>query len=623
MGNRSIYIRTFIFFTLCILLFISSTYRFKYTITSNFKNNVVKSTFILNDDNLNETINLTGTYKYIENRLIGPYELNNYKDNFDIVPINVNGNLLNGHSATLYLKIYNFSSEDVVLNLNNIILSENIYFNGVNINYNSDSQILSRKNNYSVTLEKDSRNEFLIQLKRNNFFMLGMLTPPTIMTTSNYENTYLKSQVFTVSLTLTIFFLSIFLTVLSILSTKYNKQNSLFLHVFISIGIIITSRTLFEFLIIQYSSINIPYHLYLKIQSLTSFSILYLLFLFTYFIESPNTYTKQLFTIVNYITAIFFIFTLVCPISGEEFLYKLGLILSLLLQMISLATASYNMHLYKKGGLYSFIVINIFYIFVYAFPTNFLEYKTSHISIAYILSCFFIISFLSISTFIDINEFKYITKKQRVLNVIYSKQLHYLEKHLEIEKNGKKHAIKINDEIKKRDIATGLYNRYFMINELDKHIKNLTLDKLISFIFVDIDNLKHINTVYGNNKADAIINEITDKLLSNKSLTNYITRWSGGTFLIALVDVNHFQAPYIAEHIRLDISTIKLTDLDSPTVSIGVCYANKDSNMKDIEIVLNKCLEKAKSNGKNYVYTDNALIENLNHTKQYTNKNFS
>ncbi len=607
MGNKTIRIQQFFLITFCIILLIFLILRSGENISQDYINNVVSSTYVVDDSTAKDYIQLTGTYKYIDDELVRPSDLSSYSKNYKIGSLYNHGTLFNGKKLTLLLDIYNYTDHDLVLHLGNITNIKNIYINGSLLNVNSSQAIKTNQSDAYIKIDNNANTNLVIQMERENFFIFGILSPPELYTYDNLTSTYLDIKFTTLVLSIIIFILSIFLLTLSVLRSQKVDNNKHILF-FTLIGVMIIIRTILEYILIDNNYIYISYPNYIKIQSLFTVLIPYLLFLFTFYSDKQEDSLYSFHTFINYTVASYFLFTIICPISGEEFLYKLGLFLIIVIQVCSLYIAKENICNYKSNSILSFVVITIFYIYAFTLPKNLLIYNNFNLSFSYILSICIIGMKIIISNANSYENFKYITKKQKVYNDMYLDELNIINRRLDIEKTAKEHALKIYKETKNRDTATGLFNRGYMSNKLLEIIKNLNSGEVISLILLDIDNLKHINNLYGNNMADEIIVEISRCLISNKMLNEYISRWSGGTFLIALTHIDSSTAEYTAECIRKDITAIKMPNGDNPTVSIGVCFANKNSTLQETEVLLNVALENAKKIGKNCVYTDQNLM---------------
>lgn len=158
--------------------------------------------------------------------------------------------------------------------------------------------------------------------------------------------------------------------------------------------------------------------------------------------------------------------------------------------------------------------------------------------------------------------------------------------------------------IRSYDELTGLHNKDYLKEVMEKHIKNHRETKLRgALIIIDLDNFKFINDSYGHRCGDLFIKEVANELSKMVEDKELICKFGGDEFLIfvpnikSLVDVEKISnkiihrfkdAFYIGEH------EIYLTS------SIGASIFPDDGT--DFEELLKNAdaaMHIAKSNGKN------------------------
>jgi diguanylate cyclase (GGDEF)-like protein len=119
-------------------------------------------------------------------------------------------------------------------------------------------------------------------------------------------------------------------------------------------------------------------------------------------------------------------------------------------------------------------------------------------------------------------------------------------------------------DVAHRDRLTGLYNRHFMMDEIEKAYKS---EKTSFVIMSDIDNFKKINDQYGHNAGDFILVNIA-RIMRETCKTAVISRWGGEEFLIlitgkeeevVLTGVENFRKKIEAEDFVFDGQHIKVT----------------------------------------------------------------
>lgn len=90
-----------------------------------------------------------------------------------------------------------------------------------------------------------------------------------------------------------------------------------------------------------------------------------------------------------------------------------------------------------------------------------------------------------------------------------------------------------------RDSLTSLFNAWTFIEMLKVSINNARrLEKKLAVLFIDLDNFKSINDVYGHSAWDAILKEVADRLLSATRWTDIVSRmwWDEFTVILNKID---------------------------------------------------------------------------------------
>ena len=137
-----------------------------------------------------------------------------------------------------------------------------------------------------------------------------------------------------------------------------------------------------------------------------------------------------------------------------------------------------------------------------------------------------------------------------------------------------------------RDGLSGLYNRRYTFEYLQKVIPNISVDDGgLSLILLDIDNFKQINDSYGHPVGDKVIKQIA--AIGEQSLRNrdIMGRIGGEEFLCVLPRTTAEQSLQVAQRLLKAISEENFTTADgaSFTTSISVGIANYDSSIKSAD----------------------------------------
>lgn len=174
-----------------------------------------------------------------------------------------------------------------------------------------------------------------------------------------------------------------------------------------------------------------------------------------------------------------------------------------------------------------------------------------------------------------------------------------------------------NDELEKeyyaklfnyavRDTHTGLYNKRFIINELE-NISRIARrsGRAFSIIIIDIDDFKQINDFYGHISGDEYLKCIAELFTQSLREQDIAGRIGGEEFLIILPETTIDGAFQLAVRIRKNIEDFVLNYLNfkiKTTISAGVCqYKNTIKDVNELLDIADQALYEAKRSGKNNV----------------------
>ncbi|MDD2364755.1 MAG: diguanylate cyclase [Desulfuromonadaceae bacterium] len=136
-------------------------------------------------------------------------------------------------------------------------------------------------------------------------------------------------------------------------------------------------------------------------------------------------------------------------------------------------------------------------------------------------------------------------------------------------------------ELSNTDHLTGLFNRRYMMEALDKEVhRSIRKGGTLAMIMLDIDHFKRVNDTYGHLQGDVVLQKVAQQL--QKELRSYdcAARYGGEEFVAILPDSSLKEAVFVADRIRLAVQGAKFNgELDklTLTVSLGVAVFSKDS----------------------------------------------
>ena len=156
------------------------------------------------------------------------------------------------------------------------------------------------------------------------------------------------------------------------------------------------------------------------------------------------------------------------------------------------------------------------------------------------------------------------------------------------------------------DHLTGLLNRRAITEILEReHGRATRYQRSYSVLFLDIDNFKMINDLYGHNIGDQALKEVALNSSDVLREGDWIGRWGGEEFICILPDTTAKGAENIANRLCKKITT---THVDTKnhriplTISIGIaCYPTDAPNIEQLLEHADNGLIHAKNSGKNCV----------------------
>jgi diguanylate cyclase (GGDEF)-like protein len=181
--------------------------------------------------------------------------------------------------------------------------------------------------------------------------------------------------------------------------------------------------------------------------------------------------------------------------------------------------------------------------------------------------------------------------------------------HLKIKKlqDDQKRSNELLLELSNTDHLTGLFNRRYMMEALDKEVhRSIRKGGTLSMIMLDIDHFKRVNDTFGHLQGDVVLQKVAQQL--QKELRSYdcAARYGGEEFVAILPDSSLKEAVFVADRIRLSVQATKFNgELDklNLTVSLGVTSFSRESvtTVDSFIKLADDALYRAKEKGRNRV----------------------
>jgi diguanylate cyclase (GGDEF)-like protein/putative nucleotidyltransferase with HDIG domain len=165
--------------------------------------------------------------------------------------------------------------------------------------------------------------------------------------------------------------------------------------------------------------------------------------------------------------------------------------------------------------------------------------------------------------------------------------------------NARDYCEKLDQAI--RDPLTGVYNRRFFYESLDKELHRAErYGSEVSIVLLDIDNFKTINDSLGHGAGDDALRRVADVAAAVLRPTDSFARLGGEEFGLLLPETNQLDALLVAERLRTAVARNNILPDRRVTVSGGVSSCPKDAlELGSLVKQADAALYWAKRNGKN------------------------
>jgi len=162
------------------------------------------------------------------------------------------------------------------------------------------------------------------------------------------------------------------------------------------------------------------------------------------------------------------------------------------------------------------------------------------------------------------------------------------------------------------DSLTGLHNRQYFLDELDRSIEQAKRSAVYDYacLYIDLDNFKYINDTLGHLAGDRLLIEIASIFAKRIRKSDLLARLGGDEFAIILSNVDALQAEKTAEYYREKIASYTFKHKGKAVdVGCSIGMAMLDDEIEDKEDIMARAdiaCHMAKRAGRNriHVYVD-------------------
>ena len=166
------------------------------------------------------------------------------------------------------------------------------------------------------------------------------------------------------------------------------------------------------------------------------------------------------------------------------------------------------------------------------------------------------------------------------------------------------------------DPLTGAFNRRYLDAHLPRFLAQASDNKKpLTVQVIDIDHFKKVNDTYGHAAGDAVLKEVSRRVMSGVRPSDFFVRMGGEEFAIVMLATTLPSAYSIAERLRQTIADTPipvegLADGIKVTISIGMADTNPATEGTSTKVFerADEALYRAKHQGRNRVVIDTPTL---------------
>ena len=164
------------------------------------------------------------------------------------------------------------------------------------------------------------------------------------------------------------------------------------------------------------------------------------------------------------------------------------------------------------------------------------------------------------------------------------------------------------EELALIDSLTQLSNRKYLESEIHKSLQEKERYNLsFAILFIDIDNFKQFNDIYGHDVGDRILQLLAQTLKASARPFDLFGRWGGEEFIGLLRNVDHGALVTIGNRCRILVEKSYMTFKETfinVSISLGGTLAKKGDSIQTILKRADRLMYESKKKGRNCLTTD-------------------
>ena len=163
-------------------------------------------------------------------------------------------------------------------------------------------------------------------------------------------------------------------------------------------------------------------------------------------------------------------------------------------------------------------------------------------------------------------------------------------------------------ELAEHDSLTGLYNRQYFLNELDRVVENARRGSPRDFalMYIDLDNFKFVNDTLGHLSGDNLLVEVTSLLSQRNRKSDLLARLGGDEFALLFYDAKVEQVMHAAEALRKLLADYTFK-CEGKVIQIGcsigiTMFGQHVTSKEDLLVQADVACHLAKRSGRNAIH---------------------